>query len=116
MRANQYLLNQLSQNAVCNKFHSVNQRLARWLLTNSDKFEMNSIPVTHAFLASSIGVRREAVSLAFLSMNDLEIVQSNRGTTEILDRERLERMTCECYFTLRKLSPFHLDNDLLIHT
>lgn len=114
IRANQYLLNQLSQNAVCNKFHSVNQRLARWLLTNSDKFEINSIPLTHAFLASSIGVRREAVSLAFLTMNELEIVQSNRGITEILDRERLERMACECYFTLRKLSPFHSDNDLLV--
>jgi CRP-like cAMP-binding protein len=111
MAATRYLANQLSQNVVCNRFHSVEQRLARWLLTNADRLETNLIPVTHGYLSSSIGVRRETVSLTGMKMNDSGVVRCTRGSTEVLDRERLEAMSCECYFTLRKLSPFRKDDE-----
>ena len=112
MAAIRYLANQLSQNVVCNRFHSVEQRMARWLLTNADRLETHLIPVTHGLLSTSIGVRRETVSLTGMKMNDAGIVRCTRGTTEVLDREKLEAMSCECYLTLRRLSPFRKDDEV----
>lgn len=112
MAAIRYLSNQLSQNVVCNRFHNVDQRLARWILMTTDALEVNHIPVTHSYLASSIGVRREAVSLSVEKMNDLGILRCTRGLIEVADRERLKAMSCECYFTLRRLAPFRQDDGI----
>jgi CRP-like cAMP-binding protein len=112
MTAIRYLSNQLSQNVICNRFHNVDQRLAKWVLMHLDALEINTLPVTHGYLSSSIGVRREAVTLSIKKMNDLGILRSTRGALEVLDLEKLKLMSCECYCTLIKLTPFRTNNEI----
>lgn len=112
MTAIRYLSNQLSQNVICNRYHTVDQRLSRWTLMNLDALEKNIIPITHDYLSSSIGVRREAVTLSLNKMNFLGIIRSTRGYLEVLNRDRLEAMSCECYFTLCKVAPFRTDDNI----
>lgn len=95
---------QVAQTAACNRLHEVGERLARWLLMASDRVESNSLPVTHDFLATSLGTDRPSVSLAAKALQKKKIIQYRRGTIEILTRKRLEGSACECYRVVRQLN------------
>lgn len=95
---------QVAQTAACNRLHEVGERLARWLLMAADRVECSSLPVTHDFLATSLGTDRPSVSLAAKALQKKKIVQYRRGTIEILSRKRLEASACECYRVVRQLN------------
>jgi CRP-like cAMP-binding protein len=97
LRYTNALLLQLSQTAVCNNFHSVEQRLCRWLLTALDKTSMQSVPMTQDALARVLGTRRASISDAARAFQRSGAIRSGRGTISILDRKRLEADVCECY-------------------
>jgi CRP-like cAMP-binding protein len=90
-------LNLGAQTAACNRLHSIEQRLCRWLLMASDRIGFNRMPMTHDFLASMLGVRRNGVTQAAGELARSGLLTYHRGTLEITDREGLERMVCECY-------------------
>jgi CRP-like cAMP-binding protein len=97
LRYTNTLLLQLSQTAVCNKFHSVEERFCRWLLTAQDKTTIDSIPMTHDALARALGTRRASISGAAAAYQRSGAIRYERGTISILDRKQLESDTCECY-------------------
>jgi CRP-like cAMP-binding protein len=94
------LLSQVSRTAICNTFHSIEQRTARWILTMADRTHVNEIRMTQAFLAGMLGVRRPAVSQAASLMLQNGVIDYSRGTLEILDRRALERSACSCYHAI----------------
>ena len=91
------LLLQLSQTAVCNKFHSVEERFCRWLLTAHDKTSNGFIPMTHDALARALGTRRASISGVAAQFQRSGAIRYERGTIVIIDRKQLEADTCECY-------------------
>ncbi len=91
------LIVQISQTAVCNRLHSVEERLARWLLMCRDRAEFNELPLTHEFLAMMLGTRRAGVTGAALSLQAEGFIRYSRGNIVILDRAGLENFACECY-------------------
>jgi|SRR5688572_7646921 len=97
LRYTNILLLQLSQTAVCNKFHSVEQRFCRWLLTAHDKSHVNAIPMTHDALARVLGTRRASISGAAAAFQRSGAIRYERGTISILNRKQLEAEACECY-------------------
>ena len=92
---------QVSQNVVCNNAHSTEQRTARWLLTTADRVRNETFPLTQDFLAQMLGVRRQTVSENASRLHPDELIRYTRGTITILDRQRLEAATCECYRIIR---------------
>lgn len=100
LRYTNALLLQLSQTAVCNKFHSVEERFCRWLLTAHDKSPQQSIPMTHDALARVLGTRRASISGAAAAFQRRGAIRYERGTISILSRGTLEEETCECYETI----------------
>ena len=97
LRYSHTFLTQLSQTAVCNQLHSVEQRLCRWLLECDDRVDGNEIRMTQENIANMLGVRREGVTLAAGRLQDAGLIQYSRGHIHILDRQGLEAMGCECY-------------------
>jgi CRP-like cAMP-binding protein len=97
LRYSHTFLTQLSQTAVCNQLHSVEQRLCRWLLECDDRVKGNEIPMTQESIANMLGVRREAVTAAAGRLQDVGLIQYSRGHIHILDRQGLEAAGCECY-------------------
>ena len=97
LRYTQYLMTQISQTAVCNRLHSVEQQLCRWLLINHDLLQSNKLIMTHDLIANMLGVRREGVSIAAGHLQKMKLIKYVRGTITILDREGLETTACECY-------------------
>lgn len=95
------LLTQISQSAVCNRFHTVDARLARWLLMTHDRVEADGFRLTQEFLSNMLGVRREAVSKAAGALQKREFVNYSRGHITILDRPGLEAITCPCYRVIK---------------
>ena len=91
------LLTQISQSAVCNRFHLVDRRLARWLLMTADRMGSNDFLITQDFLSNMIGVRREAVSRSAFKLQEEELISYQRGNLTIHDRKRLESLACDCY-------------------
>ncbi|HEY8184600.1 MAG TPA: Crp/Fnr family transcriptional regulator [Pyrinomonadaceae bacterium] len=91
------LLTQITQSAVCNQFHSVDARLARWLLMTHDRMENDEFQFTQEFLSNMLGVRREGVSRAAGDLQKRRLVKYARGRMEILDRPGLEATSCGCY-------------------
>jgi CRP-like cAMP-binding protein len=97
LRYTQYLMTQISQTAVCNRLHSVEQQLCRWLLINHDLLHSNELVMTHELIANMLGVRREGVSIAAGHLQDKGLIKYSRGTITMLDRAALESAVCECY-------------------
>ena len=96
-----FWLLQLSQGMVCNRFHHVEKRLARWLLITQDRLELAEFKFTQDFLSDMLGVRREGVVIAARALQHLELISYVRGRLKILSRRGLEMAACQCYETLR---------------
>ena len=97
----QSLLTQMSQTAVCNRLHSVEQQLCRWLLLSHDRLESNELVMTQELIANMLGVRREGVSVAAHRLQDDGLIRYARGHITIIDRAGLESQVCECYQVVR---------------
>ncbi len=97
LRYTQALITQMSQTAVCNRHHSLDQQLCRWLLLSADRLTGNELIMTQELIANMLGVRREGVTEAALKIQKAGLIQYARGHITILDRHGLERRTCECY-------------------
>ena len=92
----------VSQIAACNRFHKLEQRLARWLLMSQDRIGSEVLPFTHEFLASMLGTGRALVSIAASVLQKAGLIQYKRGTVKILDRANLEAAACECYQVIKQ--------------
>lgn len=102
LRYTQYLMTQISQTAVCNRLHSVEKQLCRWLLINHDLLQTNKLVMTHDLIANMLGVRREGVSIAAGNLQKRGLIKYVRGTITMLDRKGLEKSSCECYEVVRE--------------
>ena len=102
LRYTQALLTQMAQTAVCNRYHSVDQQLSRWLLQSLDRLDSIEICMTQELIANTLGVRREGVNEAAGRLQAEGMVQLRHGLITVLNRSRLEQMTCECYGVVRK--------------
>jgi CRP-like cAMP-binding protein len=90
-------MTQISQSAACNRFHSIESRLARWLLMTQDRMRSDDFRITQDFLSNMLGVRREAVNKAASALQNLELISYNRGQLSILNRNILASKACLCY-------------------
>jgi CRP-like cAMP-binding protein len=88
---------QVSQSAACNRLHPANERMARWLLMCHDRVGADEFPITHEFLAQMLGVRRATVTVIAGMLQKAGIIRYSRGIVSIIDREKLEEASCECY-------------------
>ena len=86
-----------SQSTACNRVHRIEARLARWLLMSADGIGSDEVNITHEYLAVMLGVRRAGVSEAAAKLQEQNLIRYNRGVIQLLDRERLEAVACECY-------------------
>jgi CRP-like cAMP-binding protein len=109
MRYAQAVMGQMAQTAVCNRYHSIDQQLCRRLLSGLDRLTSDELDMTHALAANLLGVRREGITMAAHRLQDAGLIHYRRGHIVVLDRERLEQKTCECYAMskkeYRRLSP-----------
>jgi CRP-like cAMP-binding protein len=92
-----FRLNVLGRSVACNAYHSIVERLARWLLLTQDRIQRDEMVLTHEMLSQMLAATRPRVSLAAAKLRKLEIIDYRRGLFRILDRKRLERIACECY-------------------
>ena len=102
LRFTQALITQMSQTAVCNRHHSVDQQLCRWLLMSIDRLRGNKLSMTQELIANMLGVRREGVTQAAGRLQAEGIIRYSRGTITVLDRPALEAHACECYSVVKK--------------
>jgi CRP-like cAMP-binding protein len=102
LRYTQALITQMAQTAVCNRHHTVDQQLCRWLLLSLDRLPDNKLAMTQELIASMLGVRREGVTDAAGKLQKLGVITYSRGTITVLDRDRLEHLSCECYAVVKK--------------
>ena len=112
LRYTQALLTQMAQTAVCNRHHSVDQQLCRWLLLSMDRLPGNELKMTQELIANMLGVRREGVTVAAGALQTAGLIHYSRGHIIILDRAGIEQRVCECYAVVRKecdrLLPYRL--------
>ena len=97
-------LRQAAQAAVCNRYHTVDDQLCRWLLLILDRLPANDVSMTHKMIAAALGVRREGVTEAAGNLQNAGLIRYNRGRITVLDRPGLEARVCECYETVRAAS------------
>jgi CRP-like cAMP-binding protein len=102
LRYTQALLTQMAQTAVCNRHHSLDQQLCRWLLLSLDRLQGNDLVMTQELIANMLGVRREGVTEAALKLQRSGLISYSRGHISILDRPGLEERSCECYAVVKK--------------
>ena len=102
LRYTQALLTQMAQTAVCNRHHSLDQQLCRWLLLSLDRLIGNELVMTQELIANMLGVRREGVTEAAGNLQDAGLIKYSRGHITVLDRTGLEARTCECYAVVKK--------------
>ncbi len=102
LRYTQALLTQMAQTAVCNRHHSLDQQLCRWLLLSLDRLTTNELVMTQELIANMLGVRRETVTEAAGNLQKAGLIDYTRGRISVLDRAGLEARTCECYSVVRK--------------
>jgi CRP-like cAMP-binding protein len=112
LRYTQALLTQMSQTAVCNRHHTVDQQLCRWLLLSLDRLPSNQLSMTQELIANMLGVRREGVTEAAGKLQSAGLIQYRRGRITVIDRPGLEARSCECYRVVKaefdRLLPFAL--------
>lgn len=109
LRYTQALITQVSQTAVCNRHHSISQQLCRWLLLSMDRLEGNHLTMTQEFIGNMLGVRREGVTAAALALQRAGVISYSRGLIKVLDRSKLESLSCECYEVVKKETDLLLD-------
>jgi CRP-like cAMP-binding protein len=97
LRYTQALITQMAQTAVCNRHHSVDQQLCRWLLLSLDRLQSSELIMTQELIANMLGVRREGVTEAAGNLQRAGLIDYNRGRITVLDRAGLEKRVCECY-------------------
>ena len=102
LRYTQALISQMTQTAVCNRHHSLDQQLCRWLLLSLDRLASNELVMTQELIANMLGVRREGVTEAAGNLDRAGLIRYQRGRITVLDRPGLERRTCECYAVVKK--------------
>ncbi len=102
LRYTQALITQMAQTAVCNRHHSLDQQLCRWLLLSLDRLTGDDLVMTQELIANMLGVRREGVTEAALRLQRLGLIRYARGHISVLDRPGLEARTCECYAVVKK--------------
>jgi CRP-like cAMP-binding protein len=102
LRYTQALITQMAQTAVCNRHHSVDQQLCRWLLLSLDRLPSNKLIMTQELIANMLGVRREGVTDAAGKLQKLGVIEYRRGRITVLDRPHLEALSCECYAVVKK--------------
>ena len=102
LRYTQALITQMSQTAVCNRHHALEQQLCRWLLLSLDRLQGVDLVMTQELIANMLGVRREGVTEAALKLQHLGLIRYSRGHITVLDRPGLERRTCECYAVVKR--------------
>lgn len=115
LRYTQSLITQMAQTAVCNRHHSIDQQLCRWLLLSLDRLPNNHLTMTQELIANMLGVRREGVTEAAGKLQKLGVIDYCRGHITVLDRQKLEALSCECYAVVKKethrLLPYILPED-----
>ena len=102
LRYTQALITQMSQTAVCNRHHSLDQQLCRWLLLSLDRLQGDELVMTQELIANMLGVRRGGVTEGALRLQEAGLIRYARGHITVLDRAGLERRTCECYGVVKK--------------
>src|SRR5512135_481608 len=102
LRYTQGLITQMAQTAVCNRHHSVDQQLCRWLLLSLDRLSTNELTMTQELIANMLGVRREGVTEAAGKLQAAGLIHYSRGNIKVLDRAGLEKRVCECYAVVKK--------------
>lgn len=102
LRYTQALITQMAQTAVCNRHHSIDQQLCRWLLLSLDRLPSNQLIMTQELIANMLGVRREGVTEAASKLQKLGVIEYKRGHITVLDRHKLEQLSCECYAVVKK--------------
>jgi CRP-like cAMP-binding protein len=111
LRYTQSLITQMAQTAVCNRHHSVDQQLCRWLLLSLDRLSGTRLKMTQELIANMLGVRREGVTTAAGKLQKLGVIRYSRGQISVLDRSKLEKLSCECYAVVKResdrLMPHH---------
>ena len=104
LRYTQTLITQMAQTAVCNRHHSLDQQLCRWLLLSLDRLSGNQLNMTQELIANMLGVRREGVTEAAGKLQKLGVIRYHRGKITVIDRAKLERLSCECYSVVKRES------------
>jgi CRP-like cAMP-binding protein len=102
LRYTQALITQMAQTAVCNRHHSIDQQLCRWLLLSIDRLPSNELTMTQELIANMLGVRRAGVTEAAVKLQDAGLIRYSHGRIEVLDRAGLEKRACECYRVVRR--------------
>ena len=102
LRYTQALITQMSQTAVCNRHHSLDQQLCRWLLLSMDRLDGNELVMTQELIANMLGVRREGVTEGALKLQKAGLIRYSRGRIFVLDRPGLESRCCECYAVVKR--------------
>lgn len=102
LRYTQALITQMAQTAVCNRHHSIDQQLCRWLLLSLDRLPSKQLIMTQELIANMLGVRREGVTDAAGKLQKLGVIEYSRGHITVLDRPQLEQLCCECYAVVKK--------------
>jgi CRP-like cAMP-binding protein len=102
LRYTQALITQMAQTAVCNRHHTVDQQLCRWLLLSLDRLPSNELMMTQELIANMLGVRREGVTEAAGKLQAAGLIHYHRGKITVLDRPRLEQRVCECYGVVKR--------------
>jgi len=102
LRYTQALITQMAQTAVCNRHHSVDQQLCRWLLLSLDRLSSNELKMTQELMANMLGVRREGVTEAAGKLQAAGLINYRRGRITVLDRKLLEARSCECYAVVKR--------------
>jgi CRP-like cAMP-binding protein len=102
---------QLTQSALCNRFHAIEQRLCRWLLAASDRVKTDELQLTRESIATMIGANRPAVSIVTGTLQTAGLIRTARGRVTIINREEMENSTCECYHTVKKEFDRYLNDE-----
>jgi CRP-like cAMP-binding protein len=114
LRYTQALITQMAQTAACNRHHSLDQQLCRWLLLSLDRLEGSDLVMTQELIANMLGVRREGVTEAALKLQEAGLIRYARGHIKVLDRQGLEQRSCECYAVVKKESDRLLPDRLAV--